>query len=1022
MATIAQPPLLPIIGTPSSSLPGAPHRIDPLDLVQSAISEIHALRRTQILAADKIPLALQQGSTPPDISMNYLRDLSNGMREDQTILANVKKTMTEHRSEFFKVANLPKHVTPATVYPPASDLAMANAFGKTNLCKSYCVCPNLLHIAVILWKSDFLDPTATTTLAAALPRGQTVLKKLRLLAKVDFRALQLPPLDYDADESQEIKDTIQRNKRTLRDACLLHYNMDLATVQRYCQGRWMGQHRRTDEMLRIMSHILPDKLFLQLGAGLIDGVPNYLHGSIETEELDRYMAEDNLPSVQKMPDLVDKAINKEETRHLSMVFSRQMARYTPNIGIIKLGILNHKHKKPRMYRHGSYVLGRDSHPINKLVDIKLSEPEIGYGTVLHRHCTFLWRIAGTYPNDIIDVYDDDVSGAFPQLTFHPELAKANVSLHDDKMILAVSLHFGGNFGPSSWEPISDARCFLAQWLYKHAQYHVTLNGEALALITKPKHLRARDRCTIVPRLTDIHTPVTDASGNFIPEFNMFVDDLLSATPRSKGDTDKLLASSIEAVYILIGYPGPIQAPLLPPTMAWDKMVDRPVGPSRVSLGIKFKTNRLVLSIEDYKVERVLEILRTTWSKNRKAFTAIQAAVLIGNIVACTQVCPWLRWSLHHLVEALKNLLRANSKRLQRSPDFQQILAEDDEGWLDPPTKIYARFICFNRSFMRAIWRCNARTFISKAIREEVDFVKEQGKEHLSGKKLWERPISHVVDRRADGHIRQDACTSWGMGGGSADLGYWWQISWMELDPEIVTCIQNGKDGKLPALYINELELAAAVVNYFAAAAVIKNRRTKFPWQPKVACSGDNTSANSWYNRFSNTNPQARKLTKLLALGQKSSGLDMDITHVAGVNNCFADAVSRGDPKVTLQPLMKAKIPTNELALSCLQVQAAVQELHLHRFLLSPLLLSEIACALLRPGTAKPQMLVANKCGQTIAGSTIGFNFANDWTWTLGYSTSTLVPKPLSSSRISTRSQKATQSSVSASAMKPLKVT
>ena len=89
---------------------------------------------------------------------------------------------------------------------------------------------------------------------------------------------------------------------------------------------------------------------------------------------------------------------------LSMLLSRQMARYTPNIGIIKLGILNHKHKKPRMYRYDSYVFGWDSHPINKLVDIKLSEPAIGYGTVLHRHCKFLWRIAGTYPIKIINVY------------------------------------------------------------------------------------------------------------------------------------------------------------------------------------------------------------------------------------------------------------------------------------------------------------------------------------------------------------------------------------------------------------------------------------------------------------------------------------------------------------------------------------------------------------------------------------------------------------------------------------------
>ena len=126
----------------------------------------------------------------------------------------------------------------------------------------------------------------------------------------------------------------------------------------------------------------------------------------------------------------------------------------------------------------------------------------------------------------------------------------------------------------------------------------------------------------------------------------------------------------------------------------------------------------------------------------------------------------------------------------------------------------------------------------------------------------------------------------GYGGGSADLGYWWQIAWTDLDPEIVTRINNGKDGITPALFINELELAAAVVNYFAAATVIANRKSSFPWQPKVACSGDNTSANSWYKRFSTTNPQARRLTKILARGQKLTGLDMDITHVAGVDNCF----------------------------------------------------------------------------------------------------------------------------------------
>ena len=61
-------------------------------------------------------------------------------------------------------------------------------------------------------------------------------------------------------------------------------------------------------------------------------------------------------------------------------------------------------------------------------------------------------------------------------------------------------------------------------------------------------------------------------------------------------------------------------------MAWDNMVDRSVGPMRVSLGIKFATPRLVISIEDYKVQRFLKILQSTWAEKRKSFTAIDAAI------------------------------------------------------------------------------------------------------------------------------------------------------------------------------------------------------------------------------------------------------------------------------------------------------------------------------------------------------------------------------------------------------------
>ena len=105
-----------------------------------------------------------------------------------------------------------------------------------------------------------------------------------------------------------------------------------------------------------------------------------------------------------------------------------------------------------MYRHGSYLSKVSTNPINNLVNCELSEPAIGYATVLKEHAAFLWWIAATYPGCAINSYNDDVSRVFPQCTHHPNIARGNVSLHSNKIIVSVALHFGGNYGPHSWEP------------------------------------------------------------------------------------------------------------------------------------------------------------------------------------------------------------------------------------------------------------------------------------------------------------------------------------------------------------------------------------------------------------------------------------------------------------------------------------------------------------------------------------------------------------------------------------------
>ena len=126
------------------------------------------------------------------------------------------------------------------------------------------------------------------------------------------------------------------------------------------------------------------------------------------------------------------------------------------------------------------------------------------------------------------------------------------------------------------------------------------------------------------------------------------------------------------------------------------------------------------------------------------------------------------------------------------------------------------------------------------IQEEVAYIDKQIDKHFDGTFKWERPISHIVDREPDAKIRQDACTSWGMGGYSAALHYWWQLDWAQISPKLPDKFKNKE------ISINVGELAAIVMNFVAAVVTILEKRIVTSHQPRVLCSEDNTTSSRWY--------------------------------------------------------------------------------------------------------------------------------------------------------------------------------
>ena len=129
-------------------------------------------------------------------------------------------------TNIFQVNKLPKDTDPKEFYPTSTQLLRQKAFGKNNLFKSFNVIPNFANIAVILWKGPWLNEEHKSRIAESLPEGRKMMSKVEEYKNIDFKALQLLPLDHD-DENFE---ATRESKKILRDACLIHFDMNLDLV------------------------------------------------------------------------------------------------------------------------------------------------------------------------------------------------------------------------------------------------------------------------------------------------------------------------------------------------------------------------------------------------------------------------------------------------------------------------------------------------------------------------------------------------------------------------------------------------------------------------------------------------------------------------------------------------------------------------------------------------------------------------------------------------------------------------
>jgi hypothetical protein len=332
-----------------------------------------------------------------------------------------------------------------------------------------------------------------------------------------------------------------------------------------------------------------------------------------------------------------------------------------------------------------------------------------------------------------------------------------------------------------------------------------------------------------------------SDGSFPPvEYNMHVDDNLYAA----AGIDQMkwaMRCSIAGLQGIMGENLPEHRPCQPDM---EKFLSQPVSYERRQLGYVTNTRAMTVSIPDDKRRELLDNLRTNWSSasGKTSFSLLEAASVLGLYTYLCRVCPWGIFLFQNLYNAMSQALSRNAARIWHSLEFQKTVEMRDQYSRHPTDS--SRFRFFSRKVARAIYDFKSRTFITPAIREEIDFLVHVLSDPI--KYRWQSPIAHLIRREHDGETHQDACPR-GAGGFSSDFDFWWTVVW----PEPIyqrTRLQRNDPSRIS---INLLEYAAIIFGLAGAIVAWEmlpvNSR---PAHPMILLWTDNMTAKAWTKKIS----------------------------------------------------------------------------------------------------------------------------------------------------------------------------
>ena len=161
---------------------------------------------------------------------------------------------------------------------------------------------------------------------------------------------------------------------------------------------------------------------------------------------------------------------------------------------------------------------------------------------------------------------------------------------------------------------------------------------------------------------DINQGVLDDSGKVKPlEANIYVDDILAAAAL-KEIIMRLLAATIEAIFLVCGLPDIAvrQCPL-----SLEKSFELIVGPRQIVLGLLVDTDKMTVSLTDEYIQQVRNLL-DLWDRDQRTFKVGDKQKLVGKLARLGKGAPWIYKLMSHLYTSLAFAFKSNAELLEKS--------------------------------------------------------------------------------------------------------------------------------------------------------------------------------------------------------------------------------------------------------------------------------------------------------------------------------------------------------------------